>query len=103
MKLLSTPEYLLFADEIVEITHPSYYYYKHFGEDIISHTNDVVKGLNTLENLNKDGFYSKIIAYRKLNEEAKELDLPLLPNPFEAVNVNIQIMIMSIKFGKELM
>lgn len=85
-KLIKTKDYLILIDEEVEIIHPSYYYYKHFGEDVISHTDDVMKGLNTVENLNKDNFFSKIIAYRKLNENAKELDLPLLPNPFNPLN-----------------
>lgn len=29
----------------------------------------------------------KVIAYRKLNEQAPDLDLPLLPNPFKEVDV----------------
>lgn len=71
--------YLLLIDEGAEIKRGDYFYFKHFGEDII----DKTKETTDLVNLNtSDRFFKKIIAYYPLNSEAKELDLPLLP-PFE--------------------
>lgn len=69
MELIQTKDYLLLVDEEAEIKEDDYfllddkYIYKGGGDM----ANDTAK---------------KIIAYRKLNEEAEELDLPLLP-PFE--------------------
>lgn len=72
MKLIPTKEYLLLVDEKVEIKYNTIIFESDtcliniVGKDYIH---------------NKTDF--KIIAYYPLTEEAKELDLPLLPNPFE--------------------
>lgn len=70
MKLTQTKEYLLFVDEKAEVCR---------GQHRL--LNDEVEKIHEGHNYPYRGF--KIIAYRKLNENAKELDLPLLPNPFE--------------------
>lgn len=74
MKLIQTQEYLLLIDEEAEIKRGDYLLEK---ESIINVFPDYLTDLEECK---------KIIAYRKLNEEAKELDLPKLP-PFE---VNIE-------------
>lgn len=75
MKLLQTNTYLLLIDEEVEIR-VNNLFYPMDGKGHITRRSSMY--------LNVDGC-GKIIAYRKLNEEAKELEgLPLLP-PFEEV------------------
>lgn len=74
MKILSNNMYLLLIDEEAEIGFS--YYIDDIGEIRKSITDD------------KDYWsvrdeYHKIIAYYPLTKEAKELDLPLLPNPFK--------------------
>lgn len=84
MKLLQTKDYLLLIDEEAEIKEGW--------------------AINPDGNLNYFGFdwramwtreqildCKNVIAYYPLTKEAKELDLPLLPNPFEGeVDTNIQ-------------
>lgn len=78
MKLVKNDLYLLFIDEEAEIKPKDVFLTD--NKYIITCNNNIS---DTFINGN---FYrskcAKIIAYRKLNEEAKELDLPLLPNPF---------------------
>lgn len=69
MKLIQTNDYLLLIDEEAEIK-DCYYY------------NSLDKALRKNNNLNHSYHY-KVIAYYPLTKEAKELNLPLLPNPFE--------------------
>ena len=75
MKLIQTKDYLLLIDEVSGFKRGDWNYeidnnipIYQFGYDIDKYPGD------------------KIIAYRKLNEEAKELDLPRLP-PFEEIDV----------------
>lgn len=80
MKILSNNMYLLLVDEEAEIKDKDY---------IIDENNKVVQILEDIEFINNgisDGVFCKIIAYRKLNKEAKELDLLLLPNPFKEID-----------------
>lgn len=74
MKILNTDMYLLLIDEESEIKKGDYILEKGL---IINIFPDYLTNLDEC---------SKIIAYRKLNKEAKELDLPLLP-PFEEDNI----------------
>lgn len=87
MKLIQTKDYLLLIDEEAEI--------KINDLCLIDRNVGISTGYEILacEKVEEDGYYhftdfktgrcSKIIAYYPLNSEAKELDLPLLPNPFE--------------------
>lgn len=74
MKILNNDMYLLLIDEEAE-TKPNKY-----ALNIAS--KEVYKTSYSYRNLDKITGARSIIAYRKLNEEAKELDLPELP-PFE--------------------
>lgn len=71
MKLQQTKDYLLLIDEEVEIKD---------GDICIDSAGVIFKHENHLPiSIGQ----RKITAYRPLTKEAKELDLPLLPNPFE--------------------
>ena len=77
MKLVKTDLYLLLIDEEAKIK----------PDDYIIH--DTVEGIVEANDEwdyrgEKDDYWNKAIAYRKLNENAKELNLPLLPNPFKS-------------------
>lgn len=75
MKLISTKDYLLLIDEEAEIFQMDYYL------DVDCDT--VARATLTLDQYSG---CKKIIAYYPLSKEAKELDLPLLPNPFKEDN-----------------
>lgn len=73
MKLIKTADYLLLLDEEAEISKIGTLIYE----------NDTNLLNITGVDYEPQGLDSKIIAYYPLTKEAKELDLPLLPNPFE--------------------
>lgn len=75
MKLVKNNSYLLLIDEEAEIKKGDYILEK---ELIINIFPDYLTDLDEC---------SKIIAYYPLTKEAKELDLPFLPNPFEEVDI----------------
>lgn len=70
MKLVKTDLYLLLIEENIEVCRGQYRFLNNKVELIHEGHNYPYKG-------------EKIIAYRPLTTEAKELDLPLLPNPFK--------------------
>jgi len=72
-KLIKTDLYLLLIDEEAEINK--------IGTLIYENDTNLIN--ITGVDYEPQGLYSKIIAYYPLSEEAKELNLPLLPNPFE--------------------
>lgn len=74
MKLLQTKDYLLLIDEEAEVCRGQHRFLNNKVEPIHEGHNYPYKG-------------NKVIAYYPLNSEAKELDLPLLPNPFEEVDI----------------
>lgn len=84
MKILKTDMYLLLIDEEAKIKEGDYIYvpdsYSTFSDNY-SPEKICIKGKETWILKIK-----KIIAYRKLNSEAEELDLPSLP-PFEEDNI----------------
>lgn len=86
MKLIQTTDYLLLIDGEAEIKEffKGYVYQPHWKKPVKLEDSSI--SLNYAEEDRKEYGGGKIIAYRKLNEEAKELDLPELP-PFE---VNIE-------------
>src|SRR5690606_33991912 len=71
-KLVKTENYLLLIDEEAEIKEGKTFITK----DNIIHSN---YGYNYGDRV--------VVAYYSLIDEAKELDLPLLPNPFEEVSI----------------
>jgi hypothetical protein len=80
MKLIQTKDYLLLIDEETEIN----------GKETLYIFESDTGLVNTIDKEYKENeFDSKIIAYHPLTKEAKELDLPLLPN-FEEVDVFTQ-------------
>lgn len=82
-KLISTQDYLLLIDEEAEIKGSPFLCYNPLK---ITWDDDVVLYQGAMPEYNYRGL-QKIIAYYPLTKEAKELDLPLLPNPFEGVDV----------------
>ena len=76
IKLIKTDLYLLLIDEEAEICQMDLYL-------------DVDCGAVTRATLTSDQYEGckKVIAYYPLTDEAKELDLPLLPNPFEEIDI----------------
>ena len=82
MKILKTDMYLLLIDEEAEIMYNDLCY-DIYGSPGYNNIKYVVRCLRSANDTYWNKHTSKIIAYRKLNSEAKELDLPLLPNPFE--------------------
>ena len=98
MKILNNGIYLLLIDEKAEIQKGGYAYqvnYEQTNIQVIKIESDFQEKMAN----DKNGSFTKykIIAYRKLNEEAKELDLPLLP-PFEDMNYDE----LEIKYYQEL-
>lgn len=83
MKLLTTKDYLLLIDKGAEIKGSPFLCYNPLK---ITWDDDVVLYQGAMPEYNYRGL-QKIIAYYPLNSEAKELDLPLLPNPFEEIDV----------------
>lgn len=107
MKLIHTKDYLLLIDEKAEIEEKNYFFLKSYIIGKNSEFEMIVEeevfqrkvSKSNPELFIKDGFINgiknglqhncqisqsvKIIAYYPLTKEAKELDLPLLPNPFE--------------------
>lgn len=89
LQLVKTKDYLLLIDEEAEINNyiiakdlsgiAKIKEYKRAHILAIEVLQDVELGISYYQKSN----WIKIIAYRKLNEKAKELDLPLLPNPFK--------------------
>lgn len=70
MKLIQTKDYLLLIDEEAKV-----------GKYVWDKEHNYMR-----ENVSRNNitdFDIEIIAYRPLTKEAKELDLPLLPNPFD--------------------
>src|SRR5690606_16767197 len=72
MKLISSKEYLLLIDEVTGFKSGDWNYEIDNTIQIYQFSYDIEKYPG-----------NKIIAYYPLKKEAKELDLPLLPNPFE--------------------
>lgn len=80
MELIQTKDYLLWIDEEAEIKEEDYYHWKLTNTVQI---NRLFEEDRRLGRKGPGGHVSKVIAYRKLNESAKELDLSELPKPFE--------------------
>lgn len=86
MKLKHTKEYLLLLEPMTDIKANDYFICStSMSNDYIvlkATTNtSILIYVNEVAYFKKDGI--KIIGYRKLIESAEDLDLPLLPNPFE--------------------
>ena len=81
MKLINNDIYLLLIDEEAEIMYNDLCY-DIYGSPGYNNIKYVIRCLRSANDSYWNKHTSKIIAYRKLNSEAKELDLPLLP-PFE--------------------
>lgn len=84
MKLVKTDLYLLLIDEEAEIKEGNYY----FANQWVMLCSKVDEGskypyLNQYGNYDSIHWKGIIIAYYPLTKEAKELDLPLLPKPFD--------------------
>jgi len=83
-KLIQTKDYLLLIDEEAEIKEDDIVYrdteivFK-ITNELLSYYKEVIP--NTVHKI------YRCIAYYPLTEETKELDLPLLPNPFECVDI----------------
>lgn len=95
-KLLKTNDYLLLIDEEAEIKEGDLIYYEYAARQPTDKDSDRIKIFDKIVGADKilawfkkdDRCYyiagcNKIIAYYPLSKEAKELDLPLLPNGFE--------------------
>lgn len=80
MKLIQTKDYLLLIDEEAEIKEEDYYYWELTNTVQI---NRLFEEDRKLGRTGPKGDVYKTIAYYPLTKEAKELDLPLLHNPFE--------------------
>lgn len=76
-----TGDYLLLIDEKAEIKEGDYNVPSDFWD--ISLTS--IEDLEVVQD-RKNG-YLKAVAYYPLTKEAKELDLPLLPNPFKQIDI----------------
>lgn len=81
MKQIQTKDYLLLIDEEAEIKEKDYYSNTWGNTEPLVCICDSIGESMDCNKLKKD--CNKIIAYYPLTKEAKELDLPLLPNPFE--------------------
>lgn len=84
MKLINTKDYLLLIDGEVEIDEGDYYYWR--LTNTVQTNKLFIEDRKAGRNGPKGEVY-KVIAYFPLTKQAKELDLPLLPNPFEEVDV----------------
>lgn len=84
-KLIQTKDYLLLIDEEAEIKN-EYYVLSLINKpviiDIVTESDDEAINGKLIKWTNRK-HCAKIIAYYPLTKEAKELDLPLLPNPEE--------------------
>lgn len=97
MELIKTNDYLLLIDEEAVIKEHDYVLHGNIVCAIVGGKDwRIPKGLMIFNHIKlyyqticKDNY--KVIAYYPLSKEAKELDLPLLPNPFKAENKEIQI------------
>lgn len=83
MKLVKNDMYLLLIDEGAEIKEGDYNCPSDFWDISLTSKED----LEIVQD--KRNGYLKVIAYYPLTKEAQELDLPLLPNPFEEVITDI--------------
>ena len=84
MKLINNDIYLLLIDEEVEIKGTVCLCYNSIKN---TWNEDIILYQGTMPDYHYTGF-QKIIAYRKLTKEAKELEgLPKWPNPFEEVDI----------------
>ncbi|TXG85501.1 MAG: hypothetical protein E6R13_02055 [Spirochaetes bacterium] len=81
MKLINNNMYLFLIDEEVKIKEGVYYLTK-LG-NIYKETPRFFEDDEENERFSNRNMYKPVIAYYPLTKEAKELDLPLLPNPFE--------------------
>jgi hypothetical protein len=81
MKLIQTNDYLLLIDEESEIKLNDFYFSCPNGNNYNIIKNEA--------NYFDEKTSSKVIAYYPLTKEAKELDLPLLPNPFEETDIEM--------------
>lgn len=79
MKILSNNIYLLLIDEEAKIKGTVCLCYNSIKN---TWDEDIILYQGTMPDYHSIGF-QKILAYYPLTKEAKELDLPLLPNPFE--------------------
>ena len=87
-KLIQTKDYLLLIDEGAEIKKGGYAYqinYEKTNSQIIKIESDFQEKIAN----DKNGSFTKykIIAYYPLTKYTHELDLPLLPNPFEGEGI----------------
>lgn len=85
MKLINTKDYLLLIDEEAEIKENTWYENK--GELFLSDCKYDEGNNPNNSNPRVTNFNNSVIAYYPLIKEAKELDLPLLPNPFKENNI----------------
>lgn len=96
MKILSNDMYLLLIDEEAEIKPKNKVWWEDPEDGLTSQLNTVIEVYEELifmsepyaseiEALPQE--VSLVIAYYPLTEEAEELDLPKLPNPFEEVDI----------------
>lgn len=81
MKLIKTKDYLLLVDKSAEEIKVGDYFYNESNSEI-DISNYVIIPTKW------DATY-RMVAYYPLTEEAKELDLPLLPNPFEEDDIEV--------------
>lgn len=91
MKLIQTKDYLLLIDEEAEIKPNDLFWYRNYKVLLCTGINNTF--ILTDNKKPKHPSFGqppqlckKIIAYYPLASEAKELDLPKLPNPFEEVD-----------------
>lgn len=84
-KLIYTKDYLLLIDEDTEIKEGVYIYEysKCKGNKPLSLSICKDEDMWAINNSDLDSIIVKIIAYYPLTKEVKDLDLPLLPNPFK--------------------
>lgn len=78
MKLINTDEYLLLINKKDEI----------LNNDLAIGSDNKVILCTENNRIYIQEHWDKIIAYYPLLEEAKELDLPLLPNPYDDIKIN---------------
>ena len=84
LKMVYTKDYALAIDEEAEIKEEDYYYWKLTNTVQINRLFEEDKKLGRT---GPKGYVYKVIAYYPLLKEAKELNLPELPNPFSSIDV----------------